>query len=111
MASSPTRIASGRLQEILEQIAETREQEQKLRNKMFSALLYPSFLIVTATGIVVLLLLYVIPQFKQIILSAGADIPEAARFVIGASDWLNENFKYLAIAILVGLLDQGSCPP
>jgi len=92
--------ASGRLQEVLEQIAEAREQDQKLRAKMVSALLYPGFLVVTAIAMVTLLLVFVIPRFKQVITSSGAEIPKGAQIVIAASDWLSANIAYLAIAIL-----------
>src|SRR2546425_1285175 len=40
--------ASGSLPEVLDRLAGTREREQKMRAKLLSALLYPSFLVVTA---------------------------------------------------------------
>ncbi len=92
--------ASGRLQEVLEQIAAAREQEQKIRTKMLSALLYPSFLVVSAIAIVTLLLVYVIPRFKLVIADAGAETPESARLVIAASDWLNAHGTTLALGLL-----------
>ncbi|MGI9385625.1 MAG: type II secretion system F family protein [Methyloligellaceae bacterium] len=96
--------ASGTLDAVLEQIAEARERDQELRSKILSATLYPSFLIVTAVGMVVLLLMFVVPRFKEMISSSGAAVPDAARLVIGLSDWLNAHGGSLLIAVLAALL-------
>ncbi len=94
----------GQLQEVLEQIAQEREQDQKTKSKLLSALLYPSFLVVSAIGMIGFLLIFVIPQFKEIVMSSGAGVPDAARFVISLSDWLNANLMQLAVLALVGCL-------
>jgi general secretion pathway protein F len=94
----------GQLQEVLEQIAQEREQDQKTKSKLLSALLYPSFLVISAIGMIGFLLIFVIPQFKEIVMSSGAGVPDAARFVISLSDWLNANLMQLAVLALVGCL-------
>ncbi len=96
--------ATGTLQDILEQIAESREREQKLRAKVLSAALYPGFLIVSAIAMIVLLLTFVVPRFKEMIEGAGAAVPDGAKLVIAASDWLNTNWQLFIVAILATLL-------
>ena len=44
------------------------------------------------------MLTFVVPRFKDMIANAGTEIPEQARFVIGASDWLLANWEYLLAA-------------
>lgn len=98
---SMVRVAemSGTLDTVLERIAETREREQKLRAKALSAILYPAILIVTAIAAVILMLTFIVPRFKEMILQAGTEIPRSAALIIGASDWLVANWEILLLAL------------
>ncbi len=91
--------ASGTLETVLERIALGREKSQKLRSKALSEMLYPSMLIVMAFAAVTVMLTFVVPRFKEMIVHSGTEIPEQARMVIAASDWLLANGQLLAIAI------------
>lgn len=92
--------ASGTLERVIGQIAEAREREQKLRGKILSSALYPCFLVVVAVAMVALLLTFVVPRFKQMIVNTGAPVPDGARIVIAASDWLGAHGGTLLIAIV-----------
>jgi type II secretory pathway component PulF len=91
--------ASGTLDAVLTRIAQTREQVEKLKSKTLSEMLYPCMLIVIAIGAVTVMLTFVVPRFKEMIVQAGTEVPAGARFVIGASDWLVANGVYLAVAL------------
>jgi type II secretory pathway component PulF len=91
--------ASGSLESVLERIARAREKAQKLRAKALSEFLYPAMLIVMAIGAVTIMLVFVVPRFKEMIVQGGTGAPEQARVVIAVSDWLIANGQYLAIAI------------
>lgn len=91
--------ASGTLETVLERIATGREKAQKLKSMALSELLYPCLLIVMAIAAVTIMLTVVVPRFKDMIGNAGTEIPDQARFVIGASDWLIGNWQYLVAAI------------
>src|SRR5262245_28937595 len=80
--------ASGTLPEVLERIAETREREQKMRAKLMSALLYPSFLVVTAVAALIIILMFVVPRFKAMLVDTGVRLPPSAATIIAVSDWL-----------------------
>lgn len=95
--------ASGTLEAVLERIAQGRETAQKIRSKALSEVLYPALLIVMAIAAVTIMLTFVVPRFKDMIVNAGTEIPEQARMVIAASDWLLANGYLLAISI-VGLV-------
>jgi general secretion pathway protein F len=100
--------ASGTLPEVLERIAETREREQKMRAKLVSALLYPSFLVVTAIASLLVIMLVVVPRFKAMLSDTGVRLPPATANIIAVSDWLNDHWLGLAagfgIAALAALL-------
>lgn len=86
--------ASGTLNVVLERLAETREKEQKLKSKALSTLLYPSFLVITAIGAIIIMLVYVVPGFKDLIQNASGEVPDSSKIVIAASDWLIANGLY-----------------
>jgi general secretion pathway protein F len=48
---------------------------------------------------VVVMLTVVVPRFKDMVMHAGTEVPEQARLVIGASDWLLANGQMIAIAL------------
>jgi general secretion pathway protein F len=98
--------ASGTLPEVLERLAQTREREQKIRSKLISALLYPALLIATAIAALMVIMIYVVPRFKSMLLDSGAKLPPSAAVVIGVSDWLNAHLTELAVAV-VGLVLAG----
>jgi general secretion pathway protein F len=91
--------ASGTLPEVLDRVAETREREQKMRAKLMSALLYPSFLLVTAIVSLIVIMLFVVPRFKAMLTDTGMRLPAAAANVIAVSDWLNDYWAALAVGL------------
>ena len=99
--------ASGTLPAVLERIAAARQRAEKLRGKVLSASLYPALLITVAIGAVTMMLVFVVPRFKEMISQAGTEPPAPARAVFAASDWLIANGVALAIvlcAAIIGLI-------
>lgn len=92
--------ASGSLDTVLERIAKGREKAQKLRSKALSEVLYPCFLVVMAIAAVTVMLTFVVPRFKEMIVNAGGEAPQEARMVIAASDWLIANGQMLALSLV-----------
>ena len=92
--------ASGTLETVLECIAQGREKAQKLRSKVLSEMLYPAMLIAMAIAAVTIMLTFVVPRFKQMIVQAGTEMPDQARMVIAASDWLLANGPFVAVSLL-----------
>lgn len=96
--------ATGTLASVLARLASDREREQKTRGKVISALAYPMLLVVLSIGVVTFIMISVVPGIKDMIMSSGAPIPESARLVIGASDWLIANGQPLAVGLCVAAL-------
>lgn len=91
----------GSLDATLARLTEYLERSRDLRDSVISALIYPVLLLLLAAGSLVLLLVYVIPQFTPIFEELGGDLPLITRIVLGVGSIL-QNFWWL-IAILVGL--------
>jgi general secretion pathway protein F len=77
--------ANGRLDQALQRLAATLERGEALRRTVVSALIYPTLLICVATGVIGVMLLFVIPQFETLFSDATVKLPLATRVVMGAS--------------------------
>jgi len=95
--------ASGAMPEVLSRLAENLEKSGRIKNKIKGALLYPAIVLVAMAGVGVLLLIFVIPQLKEMYESFEADLPFVTQIFITLSDFL-VNFWWLAILIVVGLV-------
>ncbi|MBE7523824.1 MAG: type II secretion system F family protein [Burkholderiales bacterium] len=74
--------AGGALATVLTRLADTMERNKELRETVKSALIYPVILIGVAVLSVMILLVYVVPQFQQTFAQAGKALPLATQVVI-----------------------------
>lgn len=77
--------ASGKLDESLGRLAETMERAETLRQTIVSSMVYPAMLVVIATGVILVMLLFVVPQFESLFSDAGAKLPFMTQVVMAAS--------------------------
>lgn len=80
--------AGGALGAVLERIAEFMERSKELRDTVTSALIYPTILVVASVTSVLLLLIFVVPQFSQMFEQSGKALPLPTQIVIRAGEWL-----------------------
>jgi len=81
---------SGKLDTMLDRVATYNEKVEAIKSKIKSAMLYPIIVLVVASLVTVLLLLFVIPQFEQLFTSFGADLPTLTRKVVDMSRAMQE---------------------
>lgn len=79
--------AAGILDQLLDRLAVYMEKTQAIKSKIKSALMYPTSVIVVAFVVVAVIMIFVIPAFKQVFTSFGADLPAPTLFVIGMSEF------------------------
>ncbi|MCY3941552.1 MAG: type II secretion system inner membrane protein GspF [Gammaproteobacteria bacterium] len=77
----------GRLEEVLERLAEHFEKRQALRQQVRAALAYPMVLTVFSLAIVSLMLVYVVPQVTPVFVDSGVELPLLTRVLIAVSDF------------------------
>ena len=77
----------GRLEEVLERLAEHFEKRQALRQQVRAALAYPMVLTVFSLAIVSLMLVYVVPQVTPVFVDSGVELPVLTRVLISVSDF------------------------
>jgi type IV pilus assembly protein PilC len=79
--------AAGILDNLLDKIATYKEKILAIKSKIKSALFYPVSIIVIAFVITAVIMIFVIPAFKELFSSFGADLPAPTLIIMGISDW------------------------
>mgnify|MGYP003434031673 FL=1 len=95
--------AAGILDSLLDRLATYKEKILAIKSKIKAALFYPVAVIVVAIVITAVIMIFVIPAFKEVFKSFGADLPAPTLMVIAMSDFMVANW-YLVFGILGGSL-------
>ncbi|MBL4833805.1 MAG: type II secretion system F family protein [Pseudomonas sp.] len=91
---------SGRLESLLDRIATYKEKTEALKAKIKKAMTYPIAVVVVAVIVTAILLLKVVPQFKEVFANFGAELPGFTLMVIGLSEWLQAWWFIILIAFI-----------
>jgi len=79
--------AAGILESLLERLAVYMEKTEAIKSKIKSALMYPMSVLMVALVVVAVIMIFVIPAFKSVFASFGADLPAPTLFVIAVSEF------------------------
>ena len=79
--------AAGILESLLDRLAVYMEKTEGIKSKIKSALMYPISVLVVAFVVVAVIMIFVIPAFKEVFTSFGADLPAPTLVVIGMSEF------------------------
>lgn len=94
---------AGILEGILDRLAVYKEKTLRVKSQIKSALFYPTAIVVVAFVIVAVIMIWVIPAFKELFSSFGADLPTPTKIVMAISDgfvaWWWAIFGTLGVAI------------
>lgn len=94
---------AGILDNLLDRLATYKEKILAIKGKIKSALFYPLAVIVVAALVVTVIMLFVIPEFKNVFTSFGADLPAPTLIVIAMSDFFTE-YWYLIFGVVIGTI-------
>ncbi len=94
----------GFLDLVLQQIADFRNREQELLGKVRSALVYPIILAVMATGILIFLLTYFIPQFSKMFEEFGGALPPLTQVIVNLSDIVRNYWLLVILGLILGVV-------
>ncbi|MFT5558043.1 MAG: general secretion pathway protein F [Sphingobacteriales bacterium] len=95
---------SGHLDQVLDRLADYAEQREEMKSKMMQALIYPLILTLVAISVVAILLTSVVPQVVGQFEHMSADLPASTKFLIAASDGLNNYGLTVVILIFASLV-------
>lgn len=92
----------GILDTILERLTAYMESSEALKAKVKSAMMYPAIVLSICAAVTVFLLVFVIPTFKTIFSSFGAELPLPTQILMDLSDILKKYFVLVALAPVAG---------
>lgn len=106
---------SGKLDMVFNSLADYYETDERVKKRVRGALAYPLMLAVLMVGIVVLMLLYIVPTFRESLASLEVPIEGITKIVYDVSDWLLANWKTVLLIVaciaalgwLFGLTENG----
>jgi type IV pilus assembly protein PilC len=86
----------GVLEVVLKRLAEFMEKAQKIKGKVVAAMFYPSAVITVAVGIMAILMIFVIPKFREIFNDMDMALPAFTEFVLNISEMVANHYVITA---------------
>ncbi|KNZ32463.1 MAG: type II secretion system protein F [Methylibium sp. NZG] len=93
--------AGGILEALLDRLAVYQEKTMAIKNKIRSAMIYPVAVLVVAFVVLAVIMIFVIPAFKEVFSSFGADLPAPTLIVIAMSEFF-VTYWYLIFLVIFG---------
>lgn len=90
---------SGNLEMSFSRMAVQFEKEAKLQATIKKATVYPIMLVIACIGVVLIMLLFVIPQFIEMFAEVDGELPAVTMMVMNSSKWLGKNWYVVALLV------------
>ncbi len=94
--------ASGRLEDVLQQLYEQLKRDHALMAKVRGAMIYPAVIIIAMVGVAVLTMIFVIPNLISIFQEINVPLPLATRVLIRLSRFSTRYGAYAAVFVIIG---------
>lgn len=95
---------AGTLEDMIDKVATYKEKTEQMKAKVKKAMMYPLMVIIAAMVVSTIMLVWVIPTFKDVFAGFGADLPAFTLWVIGLSEWLQAKWWMpLSFIIIFGI--------
>ncbi|CZG11354.1 GspF family T2SS innner membrane protein variant LspF [Legionella pneumophila] len=95
---------TGRLDVVLEKLADYTEKQQQTRQKVQQALIYPLLMIIVSTAIISFLLTFVVPKIIDVFTESGQTLPPMTQLLINMSQFIKSYGVYSLVTIIVALI-------
>lgn len=92
---------SGKLDEVLNYLADQQEKDYDLTSKIKGAMIYPAFILSGLVVVAIVMMIFVVPKLTGIIAESGAELPFTTRILIAVSDFM-KNYWYILIGVVGG---------
>lgn len=94
---------AGILEDLLTRLAIYKEKTLAIKGKIKSALFYPISILVVAFVVTAVIMIWVVPAFKEVFKSFGADLPAPTLMVMAISDFFVANWYLIFGGLFAGL--------
>jgi type IV pilus assembly protein PilC len=94
---------SGNLEEVIRRFERYMRMNEQMKKKAVSAAVYPAVLLTLMIAVIIILVVWVIPQFKGFFEDMGGTLPLPTRILLGFSAFVIKNFWWLVAAVAIGI--------
>ncbi len=94
---------AGKLDEVLNYLADEKEKDYNIRSKIKSAMIYPIFVLIGLLAVGFVMMIFVIPKLTKIFERTNAELPLSTKIVIATSDFLS-NYWWLVLLLVFVLV-------
>lgn len=91
----------GKIEDTLDEMADYYQDIEDTKKAVISAITYPTIVLIFAITVITFMLVYIIPKFKDVFVSMGAEIPAITQFALNLSAFLTNNYIYIISAIII----------
>ncbi|MBI3627016.1 type II secretion system F family protein, partial [Candidatus Uhrbacteria bacterium] len=91
---------SGRLAEVLNYLADEKEKDYGITNKIRGAMIYPAFILSGLLVVGTIMMVFVVPKLTEVLKESGAELPLSTKILIQTSDFLSTFWWVVAIIIV-----------
>ncbi len=94
---------SGKLDEVLNYLADEMEKDYDMMSKIKGAMIYPAFVLSGLIVVGIVMMVSVVPKLTAILVETGGELPLSTRILISTSDFLTNSWWLLAL-LIAGLI-------
>lgn len=91
---------SGEIDKTFERLIELLKKQGDIKGKVISALTYPCFVVLLAIAVVLVMLMFVFPAFKDMFDQQGKQLPAITQFCINSGEFLKDKWAVIPLAIV-----------
>jgi type IV pilus assembly protein PilC len=96
--------ASGKLNDVMSKMADDLEKQRDFISKVRGTMVYPIIIIVGVIGVIVIMLMFVVPQLGGLYKEMGVELPLSTRIMISSSDFLMTYWPIILISCVAVVL-------
>lgn len=90
----------GKIEDTLDEMADYYQDIEDTKKAVIGAITYPSIVLIFAIAVITFMLVYIIPKFKDVFVSMGAEIPPITQFALNLSAFITNNYITIIVAIV-----------
>jgi len=94
---------SGRLDEVLNYLADEMEKDYDMMSKIKGAMIYPVFVLFGLGAVGIVMMVFVVPKLTSILAESGGELPIATKILIAVSGFLT-HYWWMLIMAIIGLV-------
>src|SRR3989344_1261600 len=95
---------TGRLEEIMNYMADQMERDYDLMTKIKGAMSFPIFVLIALGVVGFVMMTFVVPKLTQTLIDSGAKLPWTTKLLISTSDFMKGNYIQIIIGVIVAVI-------